>query len=297
MKEKLSLIIIFFAFFIGNSQEREIEKIYSDCYFNSMPENGKEVKIIYKTYEKLLISKGILADNSGESYYTLFKKVMSEKFIDSKTNYSLIDSINKLEYSDLIHYNIKCTEKIKSLSEYKKSNTYLLEHRMDSIKEDFSAEKATQIFLKTFNEKDFEIDYYKLRVLLLIERTNSLRKLKGEIPKYSKERINNSLKINLSKGNIISINGTETSKIEFKRIIENYLIENKKESLININTSRDAQYGEYIKLIENLNSVIEQIKNKISLEFYNKEYKSLTKTEKEKIEKEYSFEIYNNEPE
>ena len=44
MKEKLSLIIIFFTFFIGNSQEREIEKIYSDCYFNSMPNNGKEVK-------------------------------------------------------------------------------------------------------------------------------------------------------------------------------------------------------------------------------------------------------------
>lgn len=297
MKKKSILIITFFSFVFGFSQNRKIEKIYNDCYFNSMPENGREVKNLYKNYETLLISKKILKNNSGTSYFNLFKKVMSGEFIDNKTNFSLIDSINNLKYSNLIHFNTKCTEKIKSLSEYKKSNTYLLEQRMDSIKEDFSAEKATQIFLKTFNEKDFEIDYYKLRVLLLIERTNSLRKLKGEIPKYSKERINNSLKINLSKVNIISINGTETSKIEFKRIIENYLIENKKESLININTSRDAQYGEYIKLIENLNSVIEQIKNKISLEFYNKEYKSLTKTEKEKIEKEYSFEIYNNEPE
>ncbi|WP_299066124.1 hypothetical protein [uncultured Polaribacter sp.] len=297
MKKKSILIITFFSFVFGFSQNRKIEKIYNDCYFNSMPENGREVKNLYKNYETLLISKKILKNNSGTSYFNLFKKVMSGEFIDNKTNFSLIDSINNLKYSNLIHFNTKCTEKIKSLSEYKKSNTYLLEQRMDSIKQDFSAEKATQIFLKTFNEKDFEIDYYKLRVLLLIERTNSLRKLKGEIPKYSKERINNSLKINLSKGNIISINGTETSKIEFKRIIENYLIENKKESLININTSRDAQYGEYIKLIENLNSVIEQIKNKISLEFYNKEYKSLTKTEKEKIEKEYSFEIYNNEAE
>lgn len=297
MKKKSILIITFFSFVFGFSQNRKIEKIYNDCYFNSMPENGREVKNLYKNYETLLISKKILKNNSGTSYFNLLKKVMSGEFIDNKTNFSLIDSINNLKYSNLIHFNTKCTEKIKSLSEYKKSNTYLLEQRMNSIKEDFSAEKATQIFLKTFNEKDFEIDYYKLRVLLLIERTNSLRKLKGEIPKYSKERINNSLKINLSKGNIISINGTETSKIEFKRIIENYLIENKKESLININTSRDAQYGEYIKLIENLNSVIEQIKNKISLEFYNKEYKSLTKTEKEKIEKEYSFKIYNNEPE
>jgi hypothetical protein len=44
MKETLSIIIIFFTFFVGNSQEREIEKIYSDCYFKAMPENGKEIK-------------------------------------------------------------------------------------------------------------------------------------------------------------------------------------------------------------------------------------------------------------
>lgn len=72
MKETLSIIIIFFAFFVSNSQEREIEKIYSDCYFNAMPENGKEVKKYYKIYENLLISKGFLKDNSGKRKINLF---------------------------------------------------------------------------------------------------------------------------------------------------------------------------------------------------------------------------------
>lgn len=297
MKKKTIILITFLNFIFGFSQERKIEKIYNDCYFNSMPENGKEVKRLFENYEKLLLSKEILKNNSGESYFNLFKKVMSGEFIDNKTNFSFIDSINVLKYSDLIHFNSKCTEKIKALSEYKKSNTYLLEQRMDSIKEDFTAEKASEIFLKTMNEKDFEIDYYKMRVLLLIERTSSLRKLKNETPKYSEKRINNSLKIKLSSENIVFVNGIKTSKVEFQKTIEKYLMNNKKESLININTSRDAQYGEYLKLIENLNFIFERVRNKISIEFYKKEFNELTKTEKEQIEKGYSFEIYSKEPE
>ncbi|MFD2529329.1 hypothetical protein [Polaribacter marinaquae] len=297
MKEKLSLIIIFFTFFIGNSQEREIEKIYSDCYFNSMPSNGKEVKRIYKTYEKQLISKGILADNSGESYYTLFRKVMSEKFIDNKTNYSLIDSINKLEYSDLIHYNIKCTEKIKSSKKYINSNTFLLEKRIDSIKDNFDAEKAAEIYIKTLNEKDFQIEFYKLRALLVLEMNKSLLELGIGKPKYSKERIENSLNIYFSEENLTSLNGKKTSKTEMENIVIEYLSRNKEKSLISVKSSRQAIYGEYLKLKENLELIFLKFKNKISIKRFNKKFDSLTKNEREEIEKEYSFEIYDKEPE
>lgn len=291
MKKESILIISFLSFTFSFSQDRKIEEIYNDCYFNSMPENGKEVKKLYKNYESLLISRKVLKNNSGKSYFNLFKKVTSGEFIDDKTNYSLIDSVNKLNYSNLIHSNLKCTEKIKALSDYKKSNTYLLEQRMDSIKEDFNIEKAYEIFLKTMSEKDFEIDYYKLRVLLLIEKTNY------EIPKYSEERIDKSLKISLSNENIVSINGVKKSKAEFQQTIENYLISNKKESLISINSSRGALYSEYLKLTEDIHFVIEKVRNRISVEFYNKKFKELTKAEKEKIEKNYSFETYYKEPE
>ncbi len=297
MKEKLSLIIIFFVFFIGNSQERKIEKIYSDCYFNAMPENGKEVKKYYKIYENLLISNGFLKDNSGKSYYKLFEKVMTEKFVDTKTNFSLIDSINTLNYSNLVHANEKCTEKIKSLKKYKNSNTFLLEKRMDSIKEEFDLKNASEVFLKIFDYRDFEIEFYKLRVLLVLEMNKSLAEFEIETPKYSKERIENSLNIYLSKENIISINGKKTSKTEFKKVLEDYLLRNKKESLISIKSSRDAQYGEYLKLNENLELIFSNFKNKISIQHYNKNFEDLTKNEKEEIEKEYSFEIYHKEPE
>ena len=70
-----------------------------------------------------------------------------------------------------------------------------------------------------------------------------------------------------------------------------------KKSLISIKSSRQAIYGEYLKLIENLELVFSKFKTKISIQRFNKKFESLTKNERGKIEKEYSFEIYDKEPE
>ena len=296
MKKNVIFIVLIFSYLISNSQERKIEKIFSECYFKTMPENGKQVKKYYKSYESLLISNGLLKNNSGESYYELFKKILIGKLTDSKTNYSLIDSINGLNYSNLIHSNKKCTDKIKLLKEYKKSNSYIFEKRMDSIKRNSDPEKAFEVILNTLDYRDFEIEFYKLRVLLLLEMNKPMTEFDFDKPEYSKKRIENSLSIYLSKENIITIDQKLISKVEFENIVKNYLLSNKALSLIKINSSRDDLYSEYIKLIEHLNSIFSKLKNEISADHYNKKYEDLTKTETELIEKEYSFEIYEKEP-
>ena len=102
--KKITVIILLILISIScKSQDRVVEKTFNDCYFNSMPNQGKEIKTFHNEYESLLISNGILNDNSGESYYNLFKKIMRSEITDTKTNFSLIDSINKLSYTDLIH--------------------------------------------------------------------------------------------------------------------------------------------------------------------------------------------------
>ena len=67
MKNTIILLVLYFFTFISNAQERKIENIYNTCYFNAMPEHGKQVKKYYKTYENLLITNGIISDNSGKS--------------------------------------------------------------------------------------------------------------------------------------------------------------------------------------------------------------------------------------
>ena len=296
MKRVLALILIFLSFSC-NSQDRKIEKIYNDCYFNSMPDNGKQVKEYYKTYEKLLISVGLLKDNSSESYYKLFKKVLTEKLADTVTNFSLIDTINKLNYSDIVLFNVKCTEKIKALKEYKNSNTYILEKRIDSIKDNLSPEKQSKIILKTYDQRDFEIEYFKIRALLILEMYKTLSELDIHKPSYSKERIENALEISLSKENNISVNNKLVSNVELKNIIRNYLLKNKALSLITINSNRDTKYSYYIEFIEKSKSVITELKNEISKDLFNKKYENLSEAEKAELDNKYSFEVIENTPE
>lgn len=286
--------IAFLSFFILTScfsQERRVEKLYSKCYFNSFQDKGKQLKKYLKEYETLLISEKILKDDSGKSYYDLFKKILKDDFYDDKTNYSLIDTVNKLSYAKLVHYNQKCTEKIKTLDIYKKSRTYLLEKRADSIKSDFSVEKMNAVFLKTFNEKDFEIDFYKLRILLLLD-FHPIEKEKNA--QYPKEIIDNAFKIKIEENNKVFVRSKLIKRHNLERYIKSYLLENKAKSLVIVTTNRDVIYGDYIKLIEDINAIIFRFKNEISKKKFNKKYDELLKGQQEIIQKEFSFDIYEN---
>ena len=279
------------------SQDRIVEKTFNDCYFNSMPNQGKELKIFHNEYESLLISNGILIDNSGESYYNLFKKIMRSEISDTKTNFSFIDSINKLSYTDLIHSNQKCTDKIKSLDIYKDSNTYRFEKTMDSLNDPYNDQiVAIEKIISSLNEKDFELDFYKIRALLVMERMNSISDLYEE-KVYSEKQLETAFKVLLTKKNEIIFQGEKVSNDNLKILVENYLRIAKKNSLIIIDTYRDVKYGDYVKFIKSFEYVFSKLRNELSEQKFNKQFENLTESEKEIIEKEYSFEIKENTPE
>jgi len=242
-------------------------------------------------------SNGILIDNSGESYYNLFKKIMRSEISDTKTNFSFIDSINKLSYTDLIHSNQKCSDKIKSLDIYKDSNTYRFEKTMDSLNDPYN-DKIVVIekIISSLNEKDFELDFYKIRALLIMERMNSISDLFEE-KVYSEKQLETAFKVLLTKKNEIIFQGKKVSNDNLKILVENYLRIAKKNSLIIIDTYRDVKYGDYVKFIKSFEYVFSKLRNELSEQKFNKQFENLTESEKEIIEKEYSFEIKENTPE
>jgi hypothetical protein len=296
--KKITLLTFLILISIScKSQDRIVEKTFNDCYFNSMPNQGKELKIFHNEYESLLISNGILIDNSGESYYNLFKKIMRSEISDTKTNFSFIDSINKLSYTDLIHSNQKCSDKIKSLDIYKDSNTYRFEKTMDSLNDPYN-DKIVVIekIISSLNEKDFELDFYKIRALLIMERMNSISDLFEE-KVYSEKQLETAFKVLLTKKNEIIFQGKKVSNDNLKILVENYLRIAKKNSLIIIDTYRDVKYGDYVKFIKSFEYVFSKLRNELSEQKFNKQFENLTESEKEIIEKEYSFEIKENTPE
>jgi len=289
-----SLIVLLTVVSALNAQERRVEKVYNKCYFNAMPDKGKQVKELSKTYESLLISNGILKDNSGESYYNLIDRILQDKFVDEKTNYSFIDSINKLTYFKLVHANVDCVDKVKSLKYYKGSNTELLEKRVDSLfRNGGSPEKQIAVLLTTLKNEDFEIDYYKLRVLLLLRYVDPEENVvTSKLKKYSEERIENALPVMLREFDRVFIDGKKYTSLALEKAVKNYIKEEKEKALIQLEFDAKVPFGNRIKFLQILNFMMIKIRSDFAEENYNKTFDELSDEEKYAFNNQFSFDVY-----
>ena len=160
---------------ICKSQDLNPMSEFEKCYFNALPDNGKQLKKYFTEYESILIDKKVLKDNSGKSYLNLIKRAKNFEYIDTQTDYSFIDSINKLDYSDLIHSNSECSERMQKLIDYKNSRSYELGLKIDSIQEsENQPDQKVNALLTKLVASDFEFDSKKIRALLLMELMNSM---------------------------------------------------------------------------------------------------------------------------
>lgn len=297
MLRKSLLALIFLSYSLVSAQGRQIEKIYSKCYFEAMPDKGRELKNFAKAYESELVSKGVLEGNTGKSYYKLFKKVITDKVIDSVTNFSFIDSINTLSYRDLIFSNKDCTELIKKHKLYPSSNSALLEKRYDSI--NFSnrneANHVFEVALRTLTGADFEIDYYKIRTFLLIDAIMwSSAEVKD--PSYTLGQLAGALTIQLNRKNQIMTHTKQVNLEELEAIVREYYMTNKSFSVLRLISSRDAMYANYVDLLKKLNAILTRVKDAVCEKRYNKSFQELNTEEIKELQQHYTFTVFEGEP-
>lgn len=286
---KIVLVFIFTSLAVY-TQEKTVEEIYQDCYFGAMPNKGEKFRSLAKSYEEALISEGYLNDNSGKSYYNLFKKNFEPDFVENKTNFRFIDSVNNLSYFELIFSNVDCTNKIKSLINYKSSRTYTLEKSLDSINKlsGFSAYDNIDFLINFFEEKDFELDYYKTRVLLMIPDNIPIIEMEEKITPIEREK---SLTIEVIDKKRVVINGENKSIKSLRFAVSNYIKANKEDSFIIIASKRNVLYADFIFIQNEIISSMNKIKNELAQSKFGKNYEDITNEQKELINKEYSFKI------
>lgn len=251
MKHSLSIILGVLILFVSCEKKRPtIEDMIQECYFNSMPDNGKDLLRLFKEYETILIKKGVLKDSSARSYKKLYREILIKDFIDTKTNYSFIDSVNKLAYSDLIHRNnSKCSNKILKNKHYKESITYKIGKITDSLMEsngyshDGIVSSANTLYSK-IPERFFQYQYVKLRVLILIpDEDEAISQIQEPI---SESELQRAFVIYLDKNQKIKLNNKVLSKKVLVKKILNYLSKTVNPVIV-INMSKDLNYGYYIK--------------------------------------------------
>lgn len=116
---KLSVIalLVLCSSVAGFAQKYKLENKLLECVHDQGHLSGIDIPYQFNKYERYLIKKQLLEDNSGKSYYELFSSIATGKWADLSSPYSLIDSLrsNIENFSDGAANSHSCVEKSKKI--------------------------------------------------------------------------------------------------------------------------------------------------------------------------------------
>jgi biopolymer transport protein ExbD len=291
MKKTLLLnIILIFLFSSCNSQTERAEIKIMECFYQSYPDNGTQLKQLISEYEKLLIDEKIIESNSGESYRSILKNI-ADGIESSKTpSKSFVEQIKNIEKPDSLTIQ-KCQQTVASdSSTYDMTKLKMLETAMMNVQSagDLQPELIAESILNVLTKEDFELDFYKLRTFFIFEMLNSYSEINRLAQEPNRDYdLENAFKIHLNGQNQIFVNGIEIKLTELKPLIIKYYRENKSRAVIALKTERKTMYSDYIAVQNEITSAVNTSRENLSKKKFGKEYENLSEEEKKEIDQEY----------
>ncbi|WJJ96550.1 ExbD/TolR family protein [Algibacter luteus] len=286
-------IIIGFLLTSCVAQNERIENIIMDCSYQSFDDNGIAFRKLISDYENLLINENILADNSGKSYRQVLKDIASEKEFDKVPSKFFAEELQKIEKPNLEKAQ-KCQEIIvKDSAKYDMTKLKGLEQAIDNAQYSGDLQPAliAEDILKVLTEKDFELEFYKLRTFLLFSIIDTNAGISRKLPDFENDEseidLTNALKITLDDKNQIFVNGKKVSLDDLKTLVRDYESEFKSESIISLKADRGTMYRTYIDVQNAIVGEIQHLRNKLAREKYKTELDKLTEEQQSEIKKVY----------
>jgi len=325
----LTFLILTSSYCFG--QDYSIESKHFDCLVKTASELGVDLKKELSDFEEHLIKTGVLADNSGESYYKIYEIIKETGDIDFVFQYSLLDSvkssIDNVEFSDLSSDCLKLAEKTQKSRKFKRSKLYQLKISMDSITNsgDINVSNVTAVILRILNPSDFEHDYYKMTALLMLASTQDIdtgliRKLPPLSDNEEKEPIDkrNLLLVYVTTDNdSVKLNNTKVSIEDLTDFVESYITGDSKDTtmpelipihidligdcfqsklIISLQNDRGTSYSTYIKVQDKLTDAYKKVRNDKAMEFFDLEFDKLSTEQQTSIRELIPLRISEAEP-
>lgn len=330
MRHILTLILII-SISSCFGQDYSIESKHFDCLVKTSYELGVDLKQELSDFENHLIKTGVLADNSGDSYYKIYETIRVTGDISFVFNYTFLDSIklsiDNIEFGDLNTDCMKLAEKTQNTRKYRRSKLYQLKVSMDSIKNiaNINAGEVAAVILRILSPKDFEQDYYKMTTLLLLATTQDIdsgiiRKLPPLSDKKENEPIEkrNLLVVYVTSDNdSVKVNDSKVSIEDLSKIVEKYIISDSKDNSlpelipiqidligncyqsklnISLQNDRETSYSTYIKVQNKLTDAYKKVRNDKAKEFFNLEFDKLSTEQQTSIKELIPMRISEAEP-
>lgn len=164
------LILVVFTLICSSvfPQSYSIETSYWNCLVNTSQEFGLDLEKELRNYEDYLIENRVLVNSTGQSYYNLYQKMLTEGEINFDLNYSWIDTLKMhSNTSDIPAILPDCLDLIDGediANLYKNSKFYMLDSAIHSfeMKSSINVNDIVGAFCETLTPIDLEHNYYKM---------------------------------------------------------------------------------------------------------------------------------------
>ncbi len=291
MKKNIQIILIIF-FITQNlfSQNNKIETIFQKCFYYSIGEKSIGYRNQFKNFENDLIEKNILKNNSPNSYYKLLKSLNKNKTFLNRLEYNLDSLAFYVKEEEIISANRKCLKKVKKHKDY----SLFKEKTAKSFNKKNDFWEGIKNAANTINIKDLELDYYKQRVLLNTELVFILSY--GELSRKDFSHITDPFIIKINNEGELIYKGKKNESIQIHNALSIFLTHRKERaSLILLKVSKNLEYGKYLKVLSNIEKLIESFKNDKAKLLFNLKYKKLNSKQKKRFDNKYDIILLNEE--
>lgn len=292
------VILISLVFNACNKQDYRVEKQILNGIYESGKNYGLDLEHEYSEFKKFLLVSDFLKDDSGDSYYKIYKRIADEGRVNNYFEYNFLDtikyhakdtSIGFTEILSILHGPNRDTIKKNCGLDYHKSRQYLLSKAMDSLAKlgimnpGFVAKAIT----KVLTAQDFDHDYYKVMALCTFAVTADVvpyPKQKAHIPEHA-------LRVFLDAENKLSVNDGDVLLENLSEIIYKYVKNKDDAACITLKSSGYSSYKIFLSFDRIISDAIDRLRKEKALSDYGKEYDELELEFKNLIDDSFFVEV------
>tara|TARA_R110002051_G_scaffold1113_2_gene5630 strand:- start:11 stop:916 length:906 start_codon:yes stop_codon:yes gene_type:complete len=298
--KKLILTYLTFGIFTMScqGQTERIETKLMNCIYENYEDKGTEFKKALSDFQKLLIDEKILKDGTGKSYKAIFEKIVTDDDFDYNPSISFLDKIIDIGMPQNESFK-NCQSELRERAENGFSKGTELQTVLDSIKNSGNLTPSTVAngILSVLNEKDFELDYYKMSVFFLFDTINYTNDsgISRKLPEFKENEteydLSKAINIYIDVNNQIFVNKEKVDIEKLKVQIREYEFKNKSESIISFKAERETMYKTYVDVQNAIIGEIQILREQLAKEKYNTELDKLTEEQQSEIKKIYPKKI------
>lgn len=286
-----------------NDDSYALEEKILNCFYGQYEESGIDIEASIDSANNILLKYHILPENSAKSHIQLIEAINKADGFPFDTSNDLIKELESIKY---LPRGIQCTDMTRidfDSTEYANSKLKDLARVFDLItaKGNISVAMITEELLKVLDEKDFEHPYYRTLGILNLSnliKVNALSSLNiskpGNYPSPSDQIV---LTIRLTANDEIIVKDKTLSKSEALQEISNFISKNQDRHVISVNSKRETSYDFFSLILDSLDDIYFEVRNKYSEQNFQKPYNQLEEAEKDEVKRKIPKSISIAEPE